>query len=198
MSSENRWIRFQPFDRLVPPLKITLSPAGVRDDPQRLRDVVVLLDDRLAQAARPEMLRRADDGLLEVRDAQTVSWVCAPSPAIRRACSSTARIPKSNRESGFKLCRNWPKPACRLPELLPDGPKHGADARRLRRRDFEQPLEASRLAEVAEQLVHGFLGRQLTRLPPVAEEVEQGGVRLGECPPRFRPAGMDDRCPCRR
>ena len=24
MSSENRWIRFQPFDRLVPPLKITL------------------------------------------------------------------------------------------------------------------------------------------------------------------------------
>lgn len=27
MSSENRWIRFQPFDRLVPPLKITLSPA---------------------------------------------------------------------------------------------------------------------------------------------------------------------------
>jgi hypothetical protein len=28
MSSENRWIRFQPFDRLVPPLKITLSPAA--------------------------------------------------------------------------------------------------------------------------------------------------------------------------
>lgn len=27
MSSENRWIKFQPLDRLVPPLKITLSPA---------------------------------------------------------------------------------------------------------------------------------------------------------------------------
>ena len=27
ISSENLWIRFQPFDRLVPPLKITLSPA---------------------------------------------------------------------------------------------------------------------------------------------------------------------------
>ena len=27
MSSENRWIRFQPLARLVPPLKITLSPA---------------------------------------------------------------------------------------------------------------------------------------------------------------------------
>ena len=27
ISSENLWIRFQPFDRLVPPVKITLSPA---------------------------------------------------------------------------------------------------------------------------------------------------------------------------
>jgi hypothetical protein len=26
---ENRWIRFQPVDRLVPPLKITLSPASL-------------------------------------------------------------------------------------------------------------------------------------------------------------------------
>jgi hypothetical protein len=34
MSSENRWIRFQPFDRLVPPLKITLSPAS--DVPETL------------------------------------------------------------------------------------------------------------------------------------------------------------------
>jgi hypothetical protein len=25
MSSENRWIKFQPFDRLVPPLKIMMS-----------------------------------------------------------------------------------------------------------------------------------------------------------------------------
>ena len=30
MSSENRWIRFQPFDRLVPPLKMTLSPAAAQ------------------------------------------------------------------------------------------------------------------------------------------------------------------------
>lgn len=28
MSSENRWIRFHPFERLVPPLKITASPAA--------------------------------------------------------------------------------------------------------------------------------------------------------------------------
>ena len=28
MSSENRWIRFQPFDRLVPPLKMTWGPAA--------------------------------------------------------------------------------------------------------------------------------------------------------------------------
>jgi hypothetical protein len=28
MSSEKRWMRFQPLSRLVPPLKITLSPAA--------------------------------------------------------------------------------------------------------------------------------------------------------------------------
>ena len=28
MSSENRWIRFQPFARLVPPLKMILSGAA--------------------------------------------------------------------------------------------------------------------------------------------------------------------------
>ena len=67
MSSENRWIRFQPFDRLVPPLKMTLSPASCCDDAQRLRNVVILFDDRLTQAARAEVFRRPDDGLLEVR-----------------------------------------------------------------------------------------------------------------------------------
>jgi hypothetical protein len=28
MSSEKRWLRFQPLDRLVPPLKMSLSPAA--------------------------------------------------------------------------------------------------------------------------------------------------------------------------
>ena len=45
MSSENRWMRFQPLERLVPPLKIILSPASCGDDAQGLGDVVILLDD---------------------------------------------------------------------------------------------------------------------------------------------------------
>ena len=48
-------------------LEDDLAAGRLLDDAQRLRDVVILLDDRLAQAARAEMLRRADDGLLEVR-----------------------------------------------------------------------------------------------------------------------------------
>ena len=102
-------------------------------------------------------------------------------------------MPKSNRERGFKLFRKRGEPLSRLTELLADGPEHGADARGFGRGDLEQALEASGLTEVAEQLVDGFLGRQLARRPPVAEEVEKGGVGLGKCPPRLRPPGVDDR-----
>ena len=48
-------------------LENDLGAGRLLDDAQGLRDVIILLDDRLAQAARAEMVRRADDGLLEVR-----------------------------------------------------------------------------------------------------------------------------------
>ena len=83
-----------------------LAARLLLDDAQGLRDEVVLLDDRLAQAPRAEMLRRADDGLLEVRVFKQFHGSCAPSPAIPARVPATARIPKSNRESGFKLFRN--------------------------------------------------------------------------------------------
>ena len=56
-----------------------------------------------------------------------------------------------------------------------------------------QPLKPSRLAEVPEQLSDCFRGRQFARCTPVAEEVEQRGVCLGEGPPGGGPPGVDDR-----
>src|SRR6185437_9362165 len=41
--------------------------GGLLDDTQRLRNEIVFFDERLAQATRTEVLRRADDGLLELR-----------------------------------------------------------------------------------------------------------------------------------
>jgi len=64
MSSEKRWMRFQPFARLVPPLKMILSGAVVAMS--RNASVVVLLNDCSAQSAFVEMFRRPKDCLLEI------------------------------------------------------------------------------------------------------------------------------------
>src|SRR5262245_37846294 len=52
----------------------------------------------------------------------------------------------------FPQCR---KPARRLTELLADGPQDRPHTRRFRGRDLEQALEASRVAEVSQEFVHG-------------------------------------------
>ena len=80
-----------------------------------------------------------------------------------------------------------------LTDLLADGPEHGADTRGFGRGDLQQALEAPGFAEVFEQLLDGFLGRQLARRPPVAKEVEKSGIRLGQRPPRRRPPRVNDR-----
>jgi hypothetical protein len=57
------------------------------DDAQRLSDVVIFLDDRFAQAPRAEVLRRADDGLLNVRGwvEGMIAYVAMTKPDTGRA-----------------------------------------------------------------------------------------------------------------
>ena len=80
-----------------------------------------------------------------------------------------------------------------LTELLADGPEHGANSRGLSRGDLQQALEAPGFTKVFEQLLDRLLGRQLAQLPPVAKEVKERGIRLGQRPPRRRPSCVDER-----
>ncbi len=83
MSSEKRWMRFQPFTRLVPPLKMILSGAVVAMSRNASRNVVVLLNDCSAQSTVVEMLRRSEDCLLEVWVFKELHVSAVPLPASR-------------------------------------------------------------------------------------------------------------------
>ncbi len=175
-----------------------LAARRLLDDAQRLGDVVVLLDDRLAQAPRAEMFRRADDGLLEVRMFKQLHGPCAPSPAIASRMSSRR---ESRNQTGRGGSNSSAMPTSRLsgwPSCCADGPEHGADARRFRRGDLEQALEATRFAEVSEQLVHRFLGGQLTRLPRLRRKSRRAASVSESVRHDCRPAGVDRPFPCRR
>src|SRR5262245_2219221 len=112
-----------------------------------------------------------------------------PLPGVRQG-GENSKIEAGKRIEGLPQPGQLPR---WLADLLPDGPEHGADARRLGGCNGKQPLKPPWLAQIPEQLLHRLPGCQLAPLAAVAEEIEQRGVGLGEGPPGGGPAGVYDR-----
>lgn len=87
MSSEKRWMMFQAFERLVPPLKDDAVEEWSGDRAQGLGHPVVLLDDRGTGSAR-----LADGGQKVGEVVPLVEHQRAPQV---RAVGNTDRAPKS-------------------------------------------------------------------------------------------------------
>ena len=73
------------------------------DDAQGFGDVVILLDNCRTQPLAGEMLRCPDDCLVEVGMVKKFHVRGASFACQLWARSNAAKMPKSNRESGFKL-----------------------------------------------------------------------------------------------
>jgi hypothetical protein len=87
MSSEKRWIRLHAFERLVPPFEDCALPESCCDNSQRLRDPVILLDERSSSSGG------FADGREEVEE--VIPFVKHQRAPHSRAAGSAARGPKS-------------------------------------------------------------------------------------------------------
>ena len=192
MSSENRWIRFQPFARLVPPLKMILSPSRDGDDPQCFRDVVVLLDDGRAQSPLRENVPLPGGSPARNRDVRTASCQRRSLACQLRACRSPASSPKSNRENGFREPRRRRSAARFFPSCSPMAPSIARTRGGSEVGDLEQTLKAPFLREKRQGSADGFFRRQFACPARPAQEIEQRRIGLGETGPCFRPARVDD------
>src|SRR5262249_32066072 len=99
------------------------------DNAQGLGDEVILFDDRLAQAPRAEMLRRADNGLLEVGVFKQLHGFCAPSLAIpaRAPARQGSRNQTGRADSNFSAAPITGFPADRAAGQWPPAwPEHAA------------------------------------------------------------------------
>lgn len=66
MFSEKHSIRFHAFARLVPPLKMTLSPLVSSDSPKGFANVIIFLDDRRTELTLAKVIGGSQDRLPEI------------------------------------------------------------------------------------------------------------------------------------
>ena len=177
MSSENRWIRFQPFGQARAALEDDFVAGRGGDDPQGLGDVVVLLDDGRAQARGSGNVPPPGGSPARNRDVQKVSRLRLSFACHSRACANPASTPKSNRENGFK-------DSCNRRRLLAGSCRAARRSRRASR--ARAAARSPRLS--ADARYRPFSGHErqqfVRRFPPatvrstcrVPQEIEQGRV----------------------